>query len=551
MDLNVIKKLIIDKKDIILPTSIFIFTFIVYMKFLAPSIFQGDPAEYCLASYTLGIPHPNGYPIYTWIGHLFTFLPVGNIAYRVNLMSAFFGAATVSLIYTIVLKIAIWNKNHHNTSLNTSNQNSFVNIYRFIAVVAALSLAFSRTFWSQSEFAEVYTFNAFFVALIILILLLWSENKNNKFLYAFFLIYGLSIGAHASNVLFMPVFLLYITLNNYKVFLNPQTPVFGASKSSICSSGNSFPSTPKNRRFFERIKNPSLFLLLFIIGISQFLYILIRASQYPEYSYISPGFNDWWYLITAKQYSHYLVFSIPQIPQRILMYLNFLKENFLVLGSLFGIIGIIELFRKNIKVFTLLILMFILNTAFYINYHVFDVEVMFIPSFLIFSVFIGIGIVTIFEFIKNKSDNFKGIISYKKRNFEIFNITIIIFLIISILMPASFYFANQDDIKQINDDKFVNFAYEGLKEIPSNSTIITYWHPFTAFKYFQITENINPDVKIVAVADENLLNTVNQNINSRNVFVVHDIFLIDPYYNVTPFLEVPDAGTLYRVQNNA
>ena len=511
LDLSGMKKSVLAKIDVILPILIFIFTFIIYIKFLAPSVFQGDPAEYCLASYTLGIPHPNGYPIYTWIGHIFTFLPVGTVAYRINLMSAFFGALTVPLIYIIVFKLAIWNKNHNNS--NESKQNSFFNIYRFIAVIAVFSLASSRTFWSASEFAEVYTFNAFFVALMILVLLIWSEKRNNKFLYGFFLIYGLSIGAHASNILFLPAFLVYIALNNYKVLT---------------------------------VKNSSFFILLFIVGISQFLYILIRASQYPDYSYISPGFNEWWFLITAKQYSYHLVFSISQIPQRILMYLNFLGENFLVLGSFFGIIGITELFRKNIKVFALLILTFISNALFYINYYVFDVEVMFIPSFLVFSIFIGIGIIAVFEFIKSEADNFKEIIN-KNMNLDLFSISIIIFLIISILMPASFYLANQDDIKQVNDDNFAYYASTSLKEIPSNSTIITYWRSGMVFKYFQIAENINPKVKIIIIDEIDLLNTANQNRGNENLFVADDIDTIYPYYNVTPFLEVPDAGTLYKI----
>ncbi len=158
--INSIKKPLLNKIDLILPLLIFIFTFSVYITFLVPSILQGDPAEFCIASYVLGVPHPNGYPIYTWVGHLFTLLPIGSVAYRVNLMSAFFGAAAVSLIYLIVLKIKLWNKDINKSSLNSSNQSS-LNIYRFIALIAAFSLAFSRTFWSQSEFAEVYTLNAF------------------------------------------------------------------------------------------------------------------------------------------------------------------------------------------------------------------------------------------------------------------------------------------------------------------------------------------------------------------------------------------------------
>ncbi len=332
----------------------------------------------------------------------------------------------------------------------------------------------------------------------------------------FFLIYGISIGTHSSNLLFMPVFIIYIYLTNYKVFLN--------------------------------VKNASLFLIFFLLGISQFLYILIRVSQIPEYSYISPGFNEWLYLITAKQYVHHLVFSISDIPQRILIYLGHFKANYLVLGPIFGIIGIIELFRKNKKILFLLGLMFILNVSFYLNYYVYDVEMMFIPSFLIFSIFIGTGIFAILEFIKNESTHFKENITFKDMKFDIFSISMIFILLMSFLMPLSFYSANTDDIKQINDDKIVDFTFTALKGIPSNSTIITYWHPYTAFKYYQVVENVNPNVKIIAVDDQNLLNTINQNIDNGKLFIVHDISLIGPYYRVTPVLEFSGSETLYKIE---
>src|ERR687885_1021671 len=43
----------------------------------------------------LGIGHPTGYPTYMMLTHLFTYLPVGDVAYRVNLASAVYGAAAV------------------------------------------------------------------------------------------------------------------------------------------------------------------------------------------------------------------------------------------------------------------------------------------------------------------------------------------------------------------------------------------------------------------------------------------------------------------------
>ena len=85
----------------IIAGGLFIVSFSLYLSTLAPSVVTlfDDSLEFQLVTYQLGIAHPTGYPLYTLLGKLFTFImPIGNVAYRVNLMSAFFGAATVALL---------------------------------------------------------------------------------------------------------------------------------------------------------------------------------------------------------------------------------------------------------------------------------------------------------------------------------------------------------------------------------------------------------------------------------------------------------------------
>src|SRR5215207_4794535 len=74
----------------------------LYIRTLAPSLLWGDSAEFQTLSYTLGMTHPSGYMTQIMLGKLFTYIPVDNIAYRVNLMSAFFGALAVAQVYLIV-----------------------------------------------------------------------------------------------------------------------------------------------------------------------------------------------------------------------------------------------------------------------------------------------------------------------------------------------------------------------------------------------------------------------------------------------------------------
>ena len=67
--------------------------FILYLFTLAPTVMWYDMGEFALGSYVLGIGHDPGYPLYMILGKLFTLLPIGDVAYRVNLMSAAWGSA--------------------------------------------------------------------------------------------------------------------------------------------------------------------------------------------------------------------------------------------------------------------------------------------------------------------------------------------------------------------------------------------------------------------------------------------------------------------------
>lgn len=160
----------------------------VYILTLAPGVLGGDSGELQYIPYILGVAHPTGYPLYTLLGWLWTHLViVGNVAYRMNLFSALAGALTVGVLYLII---------YHLTAQHVP------------AVVAALFLAFSPTFWFEAIIAEVYTLNLLFMALCLLLLLRWQEGKTKLELLAF--TYGLSLTHHRHIILLLPAFIYFI-----------------------------------------------------------------------------------------------------------------------------------------------------------------------------------------------------------------------------------------------------------------------------------------------------------------------------------------------------
>ena len=162
----------------------------MYLRTLAPTVTGEDSGELIAAAYSLGIPHPTGYPLWCILAHLFIkLLPFAGAAWRAAFMSAFFSGATISVVTLIGIEL-------------TRN--------RWASVAGPLALAFSVEFWEQSVIAEVYSLNAFLTALCILLLLRWGRTRNPRLLVATGFCFGLGLCNHSIIALAGPVLAVYV-----------------------------------------------------------------------------------------------------------------------------------------------------------------------------------------------------------------------------------------------------------------------------------------------------------------------------------------------------
>jgi hypothetical protein len=161
----------------------------LYGTTLLPSVGEADTLEFQVVAAKLGIAHPTGYPLYVLLGKLFTLIPAGSVAWRVNLASAVFATGAVLVVYRVV-----WHLTER----------------PLIALLGALSLAASRTFWSQAVVAEVYTLHNLLLATILLLALRKDGARECSGLrqarrwqvIAFLL--GLGLTNHLTTVLVVP-----------------------------------------------------------------------------------------------------------------------------------------------------------------------------------------------------------------------------------------------------------------------------------------------------------------------------------------------------------
>jgi hypothetical protein len=121
----------------------------VYYYSAAPTASFWDCGELISASYTLGVPHPPGTPLFVSLGRIFSMLPVAReIAFRVTLIPVLFGAFSCGLIYLLVVKLI---------SLYANPERRYDKWLPHVAgVFGALACAFAFSFWDNSVEAEVY-----------------------------------------------------------------------------------------------------------------------------------------------------------------------------------------------------------------------------------------------------------------------------------------------------------------------------------------------------------------------------------------------------------
>src|SRR5438552_3064533 len=116
----------------------------LYVRTLAPSVLPGDYAEFQMCAAILGVPHPTGYPLYILLGKLFTLLPVGDVAYRVNLSSAVYMAGAAGMLFAIALRLL---------------RDMQTRAGWWAAAIGAAFFALAPTVWSMALVARSYALN--------------------------------------------------------------------------------------------------------------------------------------------------------------------------------------------------------------------------------------------------------------------------------------------------------------------------------------------------------------------------------------------------------
>lgn len=414
----------------------FAVTLLIYIQTLAPGLVKADGGELQFVLPNLGVAHPTGYPLYTLLGWLWIqIIPLGTIAWRVNLLSAVCGAFAVALVYGSVYRL-------------TKRP--------LPSLAGAFIFAFSPVFWALCSTTEVYALHATFVAAVLNLLLVWRDAQRHRFriLVLLALVYGLSLSHHRTMLLLAPGTLVYFVL---------ESPA----------------ANWRDRAARARLVRRGMLLIgAFLVGLLPYLHIFIhelRRNRLVERIVFD--------VILGGDFAFFLGFR----PDPIRIVWELPREQIGVAGLLLAVAGLVWLFWRQRSAAWLLLVSFLTTMAFCLFYQVPDIQDFMIPTTLILSIWAGSSA----GYLELLSPNLLGGRGRWLR--AILEAGLLLVALLSFRNYSAVERRVVDLAGGIEDQARALMTYP----FESRATVLGDWEQATAARYLRVVEGLESDVMVI------------------------------------------------------
>jgi hypothetical protein len=472
----------------------FLLPLAVYLATACRTVYNLDSAEFSSAVHVLGIVRATGYPLYLLLGKAFaTLLPVGEVGFRLNVMSALCAAGTVVMLYHLARRLVAM---------------------RAAALSAALLFGFSYYFWAQAVVAEVYTLHTLLLSGLLLLLLQWESSRSDGLLAAVGLLYGLSLGNHLSSLLLAP----------------------GLGAFVLAVAG-------------KEILAPRRLLLLggpMLAGLGIYAYLPLRYLAAPAFNYaghydaagsflpldLTRPENLWW-LVSGQGFRNLMLgYSPAEAVVEMGATLHRLWATFLGIGLLPGLLGAWVQGRRRPHALLLLGLTFVANVAFFTTYRVVDKASMFVPAYLIWAVWIAEGYAWIVRWLQGRE-------SGAVRPAPGWSWALSLLALAALLLNGP--------LVNVRDDTRARDRAEAILETAGADAIVFgWWASAPPVQYLQIVEGQRPDVLVInrfLIGAREMYALIDGSLGSRPVYVVeldegltgaYDVWSVGPMFELGP-----------------
>jgi hypothetical protein len=440
------------RPDFLIELALLISAFLLYARTMPPTVLDGDSGEFQFMAYILGVPHSSGYPLYVLLTKLFTFLPINDVAFRVNLFSVICAAVAVPFIYAVAMRVI------HS---------------RIPSTLVAIIFAVTQTAWGAAIETKPYSFHFLLGVLALWFALRWHQEGKSFDFYGLALSCGLGLTNHHVFLFTGPAFAFVTWLNRVK--LNRKTFLIGA--------------------------------LLVVVPLFSYAYIPIRANQliatqdpknwelYTREDAILKGTitayyintpQGWLNLITGLDNSYKLGYtSDAERTNRFTSALNLLLQQFNLIALAIAALGVVESFRRDRKIFWILLIYgggvgFI---SVYMRAAISSVYYFSLAYFII-ALWIGFGIDALMKW----SSRINRLAPYALAS-------------LILVLPITAFIDKFPRIDENNNYAPRDYAQAVMKDnIGQNAVVIAPWEVSQPIRYFQFVENQRADMLVTNIS---------------------------------------------------
>lgn len=505
---------VLSQRGLVLLLCVFVSgaVFGLYMATLAPGVTWGDSAKLAMMSCQGWLSIEAGtHPLRNAIGSVFNILPFGDVAYRQNIMSAFFAALTCCVMFVLIYEVA--------GSL-------------FGAVCGTCALAVSHVFWHVAVLTESYSLFSFLLAVILWCAARWKKTFARRYLMLGSFVFGLSLMNSVLMFMLIPAFAIFLMLAWRWRDATVLSGRGDAGGTSVSDNGGKKEVCQCVAR--HNICDAFLVLLFGLLGYMPMLVLFICGLSERDFASQAR-------LLLDLRYAEYLFFYHPlEAVKGVLKYPAYLFYQFPFLGAILGGVGLWRNFKEDRTFFWALFLIVMIVVVFTSTYMIQRRFNVMVCTFDIFAIWIGIGSAAMVKRLSKLAGMVRGAIGGAM-------------LLLLVLIPIVLYWQTPELVRRMNMSPFqartvpyrdnlqffltpwkhgcdgaMRYAEEVFRKVEQGGIVVADFTILAVLDYYQRVKGIRPDVELISTGSAVVMERIGKSVAQRAVYLADD----EPAYRI-------------------
>lgn len=465
----------------------------IYVRTMLPSTGFWDTGEAQTVPPTLSIFHPTGFPAYELLGWLWTRIPVGEVAWRMNLLSTVLVAVSAGLVTLATAHLLPL----RGRALRAA-----------AAGIAGAAFAFASEPWENATRADVHAASIFSVTLLLWLLLVWRTAERSgspragAWLVAASATFGIGLAVHPLIGLFAFGIVVWLVAVDPGIW-----------------------------RRWRLILACASVLAVSVLGPYGFLWLRAISDPEPPLFYARPDtLERFRYLVFAEQFSGlFRDFRQPlsDLAEKWADAERVLSAQFPAPGWLLVAVGAATVASRSLPTFAALLLFVVGNVLYSMNFRDGDIDRYYMPTIATLAPLLGVAVEAIAVSAGRAATSAgRRLLDSGPARRHAGAAVMALVVGLAAILPAASLVTNYDGHDQSGNrdaDRWVASVHELL---PPNAVLVSWWSYSTPLWHHRWVRGERPDITIIDERDiiDDRYRTMNSAIRAhygrRPVYVV-------------------------------